>query len=165
MVALERMYAKLRPRVNREKSKVELADKCSLLSYSFWYARGGTVMRRVASQVTHALKRRVREITRRSGERSLRRVVAELRKYLPGSKGYFQLADMPRIFVGHDKWIHHRLRALQLKQSRRGPKVYAELRKLGVESTQRRKSRRTPAGGGVTQRCSCNSVSTPATTT
>ena len=35
MVALERMYAKLRLRVNREKSKVALATKCSLLSYSF----------------------------------------------------------------------------------------------------------------------------------
>jgi len=57
------MYAKLRLRVNREKSKVELAHKCSLLSYSFWYARGGTVMRRVAPKATRALKRRVREIT------------------------------------------------------------------------------------------------------
>ena len=40
MAALERMYAKLRLKVNREKSKVELAHKRSLLSYSFWYARG-----------------------------------------------------------------------------------------------------------------------------
>jgi RNA-directed DNA polymerase len=31
-----------------------------------------------------------------------------------------------------DKWIRHRLRALQLKQWKRGPKLYAELRKLGV---------------------------------
>jgi RNA-directed DNA polymerase len=133
MVALERMYAKLRLRVNREKSKLELAHKCSLLSYSFWYAKGGTVMCRVAPKATRALKQRVREITRRSGGRSLSAVVAELRKYLPGWKEYFQLADTPRVFADHDKWIRHRLRALQPKQWRRGPKVYAELRKLGVE--------------------------------
>ena len=132
MAALERMYAKLRLKVNREKSKVELAHKRSLLSYSFWYAKGGTVMRRVAPKALHALKQRVREITRRSGGRSLTRVVAELRSYLPGWKEYFRLADTPGIFADHDKWIRRRLRVLQLKQWKRGPKVYAELRKLGV---------------------------------
>jgi RNA-directed DNA polymerase len=126
------MYAKLRLRVNRAKSKVALAHQRSLLSYSFWYAKGGTVMCRVAPKAARALKQRVREITRRSGGRSLRTVVAELRKYLPGWKEYFQLADTPRVFADHDKWIRHRLRALQLKQWKRGPRTYAELHKLGV---------------------------------
>jgi RNA-directed DNA polymerase len=130
--ALERMYARLRLRVNRDKSKVELAHKCSLLSYSFWYAKGGAVMCRVAPKAAHALKQRVRQITRRSGGRSLRTVVAELRKYLPGWKEYFQLADTPKAFADHDKWIHHRLRALQLKQWKRGSKIYAEMRRLGL---------------------------------
>jgi RNA-directed DNA polymerase len=58
--------------------------------------------------------------------------VEELRKYLPGWKQYFQLADTPRIFADHDQWVRHRLRALHLKQWKRGPRVYAELRKLGV---------------------------------
>jgi hypothetical protein len=87
---------------------------------------------RVASTALRALKQRVRETTRRSGGRSMRSVVVELRKYLPGWKEYFRLADTPRVFIDHDKWIRHRLRALQLKQWKHGPKVYAELRKLGV---------------------------------
>jgi group II intron reverse transcriptase/maturase len=135
MAALERMYAKLRLRVNREKSKVELAHKCSLLSYSFWYAKGGAVMCRVAPKAARALKQRVRQITRRSGGRSLRTVVAELRKYLPGWKEYFQLADTPKAFADHDKWIRHRLRALQLKQWERGSKIYAEMRRLGLSDS------------------------------
>jgi RNA-directed DNA polymerase len=98
MAALERIYAKLRLKVNREKSKVELAHKCSLLSYSFWYAKGGTVRRRVAPKALRALKQRVRMITRRSGGRSMSSVVAELRKYLPGWKQYFQLAGECRKF-------------------------------------------------------------------
>ena len=132
MQALERMYGKLRLRINRDKSKVAPAQKCSFLSYSFWYGKGGAVMRRVALTATAALKQRVRQITRRSGGRSLRTVVAELRSYLPGWKQYFQLADTPGIFADHDKWIRHRLRALQLKQWRHGPKIYAELRRLGL---------------------------------
>lgn len=132
MAALERMYAKLRLRVNREKSKVELANRCSLLSYSFWYAKGGTVMCRVAPKALRALTQRVRKITRRSGGRSMRTVVAELKRYLPGWKEYFQLADTPKAFVEYDKWIRHRLRALQLKQWKRGSKVYMEMRRLGL---------------------------------
>jgi group II intron reverse transcriptase/maturase len=132
MAALARMYAKLRLRVNREKSKVALAHKRSLLSYSFWYAKGGAVRCRVAPKAARALKQRVREITRRSGGRSLKTVVAELRKYLPGWKQYFQLADTPKVFADHDQWIRHRLRALQLKHWKRGAKVYAELHKLGL---------------------------------
>ena len=59
-------------------------------------------------------------------------VVEELRNYLPGWKQYFRLADTPGIFAGHDKWIRHRLRALQLKQWKRSHRVYAELQKLEV---------------------------------
>ena len=99
MAALERMYTKLRLRVNRAKSKVELAHKCSLLSYSFWYAKGGAVRCRVAPKAACALKQRVRGITRRSGGRSLGPVVADLRKYLPGWEEYFRLADTPKVFA------------------------------------------------------------------
>jgi RNA-directed DNA polymerase len=59
-------------------------------------------------------------------------VVAELRSYLPGWKEYFRLADTPRAFADYDKWIRHRLRALQLKQWKRGSKIYAEMRRLGL---------------------------------
>ena len=132
MAALERMYARLRLKVNRAKSKVELAHKCSLLSYSFWYAKGGAVVCRVAPKALRAFKQRVRLITRRSGGRSMSSVVAELRKYLPGWKQYFQLAHTPKTFVEYDKWLRHRLRALQLKHWQHGSRTYRELRKLGV---------------------------------
>ncbi len=134
MAALERMYAKLRLRVNRAKSRVEPAHKSSLLSYGFWYARGGTVRCRVAPKALLAMKQRVRLITRRSGGRSLERVIAELRRYLPGWKEYFQLAETPKTFVELDQWLRHRLRALQLKQWKRGPKIYVELRRLGLSA-------------------------------
>jgi RNA-directed DNA polymerase len=132
MAALERMYAKLRLKVNRAKSKVELAHKRSILSYSFWYARGGAVACRVAPKALRALKQRVRLITRRNGGRSLRTIVADLKQYLPGWKEYFRLADTPKTFVEYDKWLRYRLRALQLKQWKRGSKIYAEMRRLGL---------------------------------
>jgi hypothetical protein len=93
------------------------------------------VKRRVADQATAGMKQRVRQITRRSGGRSLTQVVEELRGYLLGWKGYFRLADTPQVFHGLDKWIRHRLRALQLKPWKRGRTVYRELRARGASES------------------------------
>jgi len=59
-------------------------------------------------------------------------VVKELRGYLVGWKNYFQLADTPRVFSDLDEWIRHRLRAMQLKQWKRGTTVFRKLCELGV---------------------------------
>ncbi len=80
------------------------------------------------------MKDRVRDITKRSGGQSLTSVVAKLRSYLVGWKNYFQLADTPGIFRDLDAWIRHRLRAIQLKQWKRGTTIYRELVKRGLSS-------------------------------
>jgi len=41
-------------------------------------------------------------------------------------------AQGPKAFADYDKWIRHRLRALQLKQWEHGSKIYAEMRRLGM---------------------------------
>lgn len=81
----------------------------------------------------------LRELTRRSGGRSLRQVVENLRPYLLGWKTYFGLSQAPKIWRGLDEWMRHRLRAIQLKQWRRGPTIYRELRGLGASAQTARK--------------------------
>ena len=49
------------------------------------------------------MKERVRLITGRSGGRSIEQVAAELRSFLVGWKGYFQLADTPGVCDDLDK--------------------------------------------------------------
>ena len=66
-------------------------------------------------QSQEAFKQRIREMTRRSGGRSLPEIVERLRAYLPGWKAYFQLAQMPGVFRELDEWFRRRLRAAQLK--------------------------------------------------
>ncbi|WP_369945857.1 group II intron maturase-specific domain-containing protein [Vitiosangium sp. GDMCC 1.1324] len=67
-----------------------------------------------------------------SGGRSLKAVAEELRGYLLGWKQYFHLADTPGVFRRLDEWLRHRLRALQLKQWKRGKTVYRELCARGM---------------------------------
>jgi group II intron reverse transcriptase/maturase len=129
---LRAMYAKLRLRVNEEKSAVARVWGRTFLGYSFWVARGRKVQHRVAPQALAEMKHRVRGITRRSGGRSLAQVTEELGLYLRGWKEYFKLANTPGIFRQLDGWIHRRLRTLQLKQWERGRTTFRKLQARGL---------------------------------
>jgi RNA-directed DNA polymerase len=132
METLKRLYAGLRLRINEAKSAVARPWDRKFLGYSFWVAPGRKVKRRVAPKALAAMKERIREITSRSGGRSVRKVAEELRGYLLGWKAYFRLSDTPGIFEQLDEWIRHRMRALQLKHWKRGTTAFRELVSLGA---------------------------------
>jgi RNA-directed DNA polymerase len=132
--ALRRIFAKLRLRINESKSAVARPWDRKFLGFSYWLGRGGKIQLRVASKTLETLRERVRELTARLRGRSLSSVVKELRSYLRGWKNYFSIVDTPTPLQNLDKWIRHRLRALQLHQWRTGPTVYRALRARGVSA-------------------------------
>lgn len=132
METLRRLYAGLRLKVNEAKSAVARAWERTFLGYSFWVAKGREVKRRVAPKALAAMKARVRRITSRNGGRGMNTVVQELKGYLTGWKEYFRLADTPGVLRGLDEWLRHRVRAVQLKQWKRGTTAYRQLRARGV---------------------------------
>jgi RNA-directed DNA polymerase len=132
MHLLRKLFTELKLSVNESKSAVDLATHRKILGYSFWVASGKVVKRRVSKKALQALHNRVREITQRNRGRSIGEVVAELRSYLVGWKEYYRLADTPKVFNTLDEWIRHRLRALHLKQWKRGTTIYRELRSRGM---------------------------------
>ena len=132
MRLLRKLFAELKLQVNESKSAIDLARRRKILGYSFWSAPGGVVKRRVSRKALYAMKGRVRQITQRNRGRSIQQVVLELRSYLVGWKEYYRLADTPGILNDLDEWIRHRLRALHLKQWKRGTTVYRELRSRGM---------------------------------
>ena len=129
---LRRLYGRLHLKVNEAKTAVAPASGRKFLGYAFWYGPGGQVKLSVAAKAKESFKQRIRQMTRRSGGRSLAQVVERLRTYMPGWKAYFRLAQTPNVFRALDEWIRHRLRALQLKHWRRGRAIYRELRALGA---------------------------------
>jgi RNA-directed DNA polymerase len=132
MALLRRLYAKLRLKVNETKSAVASVFGRKFLGFSFWVAPGGEVKCKVAAKPLATFKQRVRQLTRRCVGRSMEEVVDRLRVYLLGWKGYYQLARTPRVWRGLDEWLRHRLRAIQLKQWKRGKTMYRELLALGA---------------------------------
>lgn len=132
MRSLVKLFGKLRLRVNKEKSAVDRVWNRPFLGFAFWVAPGKRICIKVSRRSLDKMKRRVRQITSRSGGRSMAHVSHELRRYLLGWKGYFRLADTPGVFRELDQWIRHRLRAIQLKQWKRGRTVYRELHARGL---------------------------------
>lgn len=132
MRLLRRCYDKLRLTINESKSAVIRVFGRKFLGYVLWQTRDGDVRRAVSEKALQAFKLRIRQLTRRSGGRSITQVVEKLRSYLLGWKGYFRLAQTPRIWRSLDAWLRRRLRALHLKQWRRGKTTYRELLHLGA---------------------------------
>lgn len=133
MALLRRLYARLRLKVNETKSAVaSVFTNRKFLGYSFWVAPKGIIKRKVAAKALATFKQRIRQLTRRSNGRGMQHVVDRLRSYLLGWKGYFRLAQTPRIWRTLDEWLRHRLRAIQLKQWKRGTTMFRELCALGA---------------------------------
>lgn len=132
MALLQSLYAKLHLTVNETKSAVASVIGRKFLGYSLWVARDGVVKFRVADKPMATFKQRIRQLTRRSGGRSMEQVVQRLRAYVLGWKAYFGLSQTPRVWRTLDEWLRHRLRAIELKHWKRGTTIYRELHARGA---------------------------------
>lgn len=124
MAHLRRLFGRLRLQLNEEKSAVARATSRKFLGFSLWISTGKVVRRRVADKAMMTMKNRVRQLTRRTRGRSLDDVIERLGEYLQGWKGYFRLAETPKVFAKVDSWVRHRLRAIAWKQTHRGSRCW-----------------------------------------
>ena len=132
MALLRRLYGDLRLQINEAKSAVGSAFGRKFLGYALWVAKGQEVKCAVATKALDNFTARIRQLTRRSGGRSMEQVVDKLRPYLLGWKAYFGMAQTPKVWRELDEWVRHRLRAIQLKQWKRPGTIYRERKMLGA---------------------------------
>ena len=132
--ALRGLYGKLRLRINESKSAAAEVWERKFLGYAFTRDRRGAVRLTAAERSKQKLKEKVREITRRTGGRSLEQVTEQLRPLINGWKQYFRLVDSERVFDSLDSWIRRRLRALMLKHWRTPTRAYRALQEMGART-------------------------------
>ena len=135
MALLRKLYAGLKLQINEAKSAVGSVFGRKFLGYELWVAKGREVKWAVAHKAMDNFKARIRQLTRRSGGRSMEQVVLRLRPYLLGWKAYFGLAQTPKVWRELDEWLRHRLRAVRLRQWKRSRTMYRELKALGAGET------------------------------
>ena len=112
---------------NDAKSAVGRALGRKFLRYELRVAKGREVQCSVAHKAMGHFKARIRQLTHRSGGRSMEQVVQRLRPYLLGWKACFGLAQTPKVWRELDEWLRHLQRAIHVKHSRRPRTMYREL--------------------------------------
>ncbi len=100
--------------------EMNLADShFDFLGYRFQRSRRGRMMRLVRPKSLRKLRESIKPRTRRANGRSMKAIVADLNRTLPGWFGYFKHAKASEL-SGIDGWIRMRLRSILRK--RRGLK-------------------------------------------
>lgn len=133
MALLKSWYDKLHLQINESKSAVGSAFGRKFLGYTLWLSRKTEVKRAVSKKALETFRQKIRQLTCRSGGRSIEQVIDKLRPYILGWKAYFGLAQTGTILLRLDEWMRHRLRAIHLKHWKRGATIYRELLKLGTK--------------------------------
>jgi RNA-directed DNA polymerase len=121
---------KLKLKVNDSKSAVAPPEERKFLGFSFRIT--SRVWRVIAPQSVRRFKAKVRELTRRSRGIGLERMVAELRRFLTGWRGYFGFSELPSTLRELDGWLRRRLRCFLWKQWKVSPARFRELRARGI---------------------------------
>ena len=128
MNSLQRFVGEsLRLTVNTRKSAVGQPWERSFPGFTF----RRKLKVKVSDKALTKLKANVKQLSRRTRGHSATRVIAELRKSLPGWKAYFDISEILSPLRDLDKWIRRRLRCYILKQW--GRKGYRMLRRKGVD--------------------------------
>jgi RNA-directed DNA polymerase len=137
--------AKLRLRINENKSAVARPQERKFLGFSF--TSEATPRRCIAPKAKLRFKERIREITSRTRGWSLKDVLQELNQYLDGWRGYFGYCETHEVLRSLDGWIRRRLRSYQWKQWKTFRKRRSALLRCGVnrqEATKFAASRKGP---------------------
>ena len=122
------LEAKLKLKVNEEKSRVVMARDLNFLGFAF--GAGGKIM--WSEKSLDAFKKRVRELTGRSWGVSMEYRLLKLAQYMRGWMGYYAISKTFKEVRRMDYWIRRRIRCCYWKQWKTHRNRVRNLTSLGV---------------------------------
>ena len=123
---------KLFLKVNKEKTKVDLAWKLKFLGFSFYKSKDG-VRVRIHPKSIAKMKAKVKLLTGRSFGLSNEERPIKLRRYIMGWINYFKIADIKSLLKRVDEWMRRRIRMIYWKQWKKVGTKLNQLISLGIE--------------------------------
>ena len=123
---------KLFLKVNREKTKVDLARKLKFLGFSFYNSKYG-VRVRIHPKSIAKMKVKIKLLTGRSFGLSNEERPIKLRRYIMGWVNYFKIADIKSLLRKVDEWMRRRIRMIYWKQWKKIRTRLSQLISLGIE--------------------------------
>jgi RNA-directed DNA polymerase len=119
-------------KVNAEKSKVSKPTGIKFLGYGFWVAKGGKYKPKPHLKSIQKLKRKLKELTRRSWSISLDSRIQKLNYVVRGWVNYFRIANMKKVLEKIDERLRTRIRVVIWKQWKKIKTRCEALCKLGM---------------------------------
>ena len=129
---------RLKLKVNRDKSRVDIAYRIKFLGYGYYASQKGKVSLRLGSGVAKRQQDRIRQITRRNRGKSIDSIIAEINVAMIGFINYFKLADMSEFLVRLEKWIRRKLRVIVWKHWKKSRTKFRKLVGMGLPTLQAR---------------------------
>ena len=123
---------KLKLKVNREKSKVDLVTRRKFLGFSFYFDRNG-IQVRIHEKSYKRFKEKIHEITNRNKGISIEYRLKRLNEITVGWINYFSIAKAKSRIRSLEEWIRRRLRACIWKQWKKVKTKFENLKKLGID--------------------------------
>jgi RNA-directed DNA polymerase len=127
----EYVERRLKLKVNRQKSAVDLAKKRTLLGFRL-YGRERELKVRIGPTARKRAKDRLRQLTSRKWGVSMERRIQEINRFTVGWTNYYALADTPSVFEELDRWLRRRLRQVRWKEWKRAKTRRRNLIALGI---------------------------------
>lgn len=124
--------------MNTQKSKVVsvVAQKrFKFLGFALGKNGNGVYIRAHRQSLAKA-KKKLKELTSRNQGRNARQVMENVKVYIRGWIGYFDVADMKRIVQGWNEWLRRRMRMYIWKPWKKPRTKAQSLQKLGIPEWQ-----------------------------
>ena len=128
------LEGKLKLKVNREKShiaKVNATKKFKFLGFAFSKSKEGMMIRIHPKSLLKA-KNKLRALTKRNRGVNVRKVMAEIKRYMTGWLNYYAIASMKTRMKEWDEWLRRRIRMYIWKQWKKTKTKLRHLMHLGV---------------------------------
>ncbi|MBS3995649.1 MAG: group II intron reverse transcriptase/maturase [Alkaliphilus sp.] len=126
------LEGKLKLKVNKEKSKVDLVTRRKFLGFSFYFNSKG-VQVRIHEKSYRKFKDKIQEITNRNKGISMEFRLKRLNEITVGWLNYFNIANAKSKIEELEKWIRRRLRACIWKQWKKVKTKFTNLKRLGID--------------------------------
>lgn len=125
----------LKLQVNKEKTRIGGGDGSNLLGHSF-KKTNGTWEPIISKKSKDKIKEKCKAITGRSKGQSIKELINELQKLIPGWINYFILTNIKSVLVRLDEQVRSRLRIIVWKQWKKPATRVKQLIRLGIREAQ-----------------------------
>lgn len=124
--ATQILEEKLKLRVNQDKTHIANSDD----GIKYLGVEIGNQYTIIQASKLKNFKRKIKELTKRNGGRSLDTVIKKLSPVLRGFANYFKIANCRIEFKNLAGWVRRRLRAVQLKLWKKPSRLHRRLKQL-----------------------------------